>query len=259
MEKGKSNQEVIENTSHNVKDTIKMETQNLYKEGVELAQAFHSGDVKIKFHYDYQSWYTRALKIVEVLAKDRYSEFRSYYEIDPKRKKLGYGTYVIQDFFKGVIPSELTHPDFDTKAQVIKGFLNQLTILNSLIYRIDSALNNIEEGIYIELQDAELNTAKGLLKVNLRAAGALAGVVIETYLQKVAKQHAVSIAKKNPTISDLNDPLKNAGVIDTPTWRKISYLADIRNLCAHKKDVDPSKEQTDEIIEGANWLIKNVY
>jgi len=98
-----------------------------------------------------------------------------------------------------------------------------------------------------------------LAKVSARAAGALVGVVIEGHLQKVATAHGVKLAKKNPTIADLNDSLKSAGVIDTPIWRKISYLADLRNLCSHKKDVNPTVEQVAELIQGADWLTKNVF
>jgi hypothetical protein len=56
----------------------------------------------------------------------------------------------------------------------------------------------------------------------------------------------------------LNDRLKSASVIDTPTWRKISFLADLRNLCSHKKDSEPTKQQVEELIQGAEWLTKNV-
>jgi len=70
------------------------------------------------------------------------------------------------------------------------------------------------------------------------AAGALIGVLIEGLLRKVALAHSVKRAKKNPTIADLNDPLKAASTIDTPAWRKISFLADLRNLCTHKKDAE---------------------
>jgi hypothetical protein len=98
-----------------------------------------------------------------------------------------------------------------------------------------------------------------LAKVSLRAAGALMGVLIEGHLRKVAVNHEVKILKKNPTIADLNDPLKSANVIDTATWRKISYLSDLRNLCSHKKDVEVTKEQVEELIQGASWLTKNVF
>jgi hypothetical protein len=240
------------------REAIHKELNELYKEGAELAVSFQKEEEK-QFHYAYQRWYTKALKAVSSLASDRYAEFRNYYEVDPKRKSLGYGTYVIQDFVKGVAPSSYHYPNFDTREQVLKCFLNQLTILHSIQSRVDSVLANIEGELYAELQDNEISIAKQLMKVSPRSAGALVGVVIEGHLQKVAGAHEIKIAKKNPTIADLNDPLKAASVIDTAGWRKISYLADLRNLCSHKKDVDPTKEQVEELISGAEWLTKNVF
>src|SRR4030095_2910563 len=145
----------------------------------------------------------------------RLAEFKAYYEIDPKRKALGYGTYVIQDFFKNVVPNKLQHPDFDSDERTLICFFNQLTILKAIAGRVDTVLENIEGELYAELQDSELVIARQLCKVNLRAAGALVGVVIEGHLQKVADSKGVKVSKKNPTIADLNDPLKAASVIDT--------------------------------------------
>jgi hypothetical protein len=240
------------------REAIHRELTALYEEGVKLAAAFQKNK-DTQFQYDYQRWYTKALKAVASLASDRYNEFRSYYEADPKRKSLGYGTYVIQDYLKGVAPNKYNHPNFDTRAQVVTCFFNQLTILNSIEERVDSVLTSIEGELFAELQDNELDVARRLTKVSVRAAGALVGVVIEGHLQKVASSHGIKITKKNPTIADLNDPLKVAAVIDIPKWRKISYLADLRNLCSHKKGSDPTKEQVEELIEGADWLTKNVF
>lgn len=240
------------------REVIHKELKALYKEGAELAVAFQKKEDQ-QFQYDYQRWYTKALKAVASLAPDRHAEFRSYYEIDPKRKSLGYGTYVIQDYIKGVAPNRSNHPEFDTRAQVITCFFNQLTILTSIEERVDSVLANIEGELYAEIQDSEVVVARQLAKVSLRAAGALVGVLIEGHLQKVAHAHGIKLSKKNPTIADLNDPLKAASVIDTPAWRKISFLADLRNICSHKKDVEPTKEQVEELIHGAEWLTKNVF
>jgi len=239
-------------------EAIHKELSALYKEGAELAVAFQKKE-DAQFQYDYQRWYTKALEAVASLAPDRHTEFRLYYEVDPKRKSLGYGTYVIQDYLKGVAPGGYQYQNFDTRAQVLTCFFNQLTILNSIEERVDSVLGNIEGELYAELQDSEVVVARQLAKVSLRAAGALVGVVIEGHLQKVAQAHGVKLAKKNPTIADLNDPLKAASVIETPAWRKISFLADLRNLCSHKKDVEPTKEQVEELIQGAEWLTKNVF
>jgi thiamine pyrophosphokinase len=129
------------------RETIHKELDSLYKEGIDLAIEFQKKEEK-QFQYDYQRWYTKALKAVASLAADRHAEFRNYYEIDPKRKSLGYGTYVIQDYLKGVAPNSYSCPDFDTRAQVITCFFNQLTILNSIGGRVDSVLANIEGELY---------------------------------------------------------------------------------------------------------------
>jgi hypothetical protein len=240
------------------RDMIRKELASLYEEGAKLAAAFQKKEEK-NFPYAYQQWYTKALKAVAGLAGDRLAEFKEYYEINPKRKSLGYGTYVIQDYLKGVAPDAYHYPGFDTREQAVRGLMNQLTILFALVGRIDSVLADIEGELYAELQDNELAVARQLVKVSPRAAGSLMGVVIEGHLQKVAASRGVSISKKHPTISDLNEPLKAAAVIDTPTWRKISYLADLRNICSHKKDAEPTPAQVEELIQGAEWLTKNVF
>jgi hypothetical protein len=240
------------------RDVIRKELSELYNEGAKLADAFQKKEEK-QFRYDYQSWYTKALKAVASLAPDRHSEFRAYYEIDPKRKSCGYGTFVIQDYLKGIAPSRSLFPNFDTRAAVLNCFFNQITILYSITGRIDSILGNIEGELYAELQDNEIVIARRLIKVSARAAGALVGVLIEGHLKKLVSNHPVKVAKKNATIADLNEALKAAGVIETPAWRKISYLADLRNLCSHKKEVEPTKGQVEDLIQGAEWLTKNIF
>jgi hypothetical protein len=241
------------------RELIREELQHLYKDGASLAIAFQKNGDQFDFHYEYQGWYSKALKAVAYLAPDRHIEFKSYYEIDPKRKALRSGTFVIQDFMKGVFPNPRIVPEFNSRNEVSICFKNQLTILKSIEDRIDSLISNIEDELYSELQENELVVARQLSKISIRAAGALVGVVIEGHLQKVAETHGIKIAKKNPTIADLNDPLKAAGILDTAAWRKISFLADIRNLCSHKKDAEPTKEQAEELIQGAEWLTKNVF
>ena len=238
----------------NTKETISRELEALYNEGAKITQNLRDKDKEMNFHFEYQRWYTRALRVVNVLASDRYEEFKSYYEIDPKRKYINNITYVIQDYLNG------TRLDSDSKScnRVLLCFFNQLAILDSMNERVDYILSNIDGALLLRLQNAELKTAKQLMKVSIRAAGALVGVVIENHLQKLTENHDITIRKKNPTINDLSTLLKDASVFDQLTWRKVGYLADIRNICSHKKDVEPTEEQVTELIDGANWLIKNV-
>jgi hypothetical protein len=240
------------------RDDLKSELSTLVKDGTVLLAALVKGD-DADFLFPYQDWYTKSLAAVRALAPDRLEEFRRYYEPDPKRKGLGYGTYVIQDYVKGVAPLPLAYSDFDTRDQAARGFMSQISILASINSRIDSVLADIEAHLQTDVQSAELATASELVKINPRAAGALAGVILERHLQTVAGAHAVSLGRKKPTIANLNDPLKHSGAYDIATWRKISYLGDLRNLCSHNKTSEPTAAQARELIDGVNWAIKTIF
>jgi hypothetical protein len=149
---------------------------------------------------------------------------------------------------------------FEEKNIVGIRIYNQLHILEeALSSRIDSVLADVRGHLLAEIEDSELEAASTLVKVSLRAAGALAGVVLERHLQRVAVNHKALPSKKNPTIADLNNPLKDAGVYQIPTWRKIQLMADIRNLCTHQKSFEPTEDQVSEMIAGVNTIIKTVF
>jgi hypothetical protein len=168
---------------------------------------------------------------------------------------------VIQDYIKvrGTRNDTNGIPLWDTNKITFVRLTNQFQIIKSLETRIDTVLQDVTGHLFAELQDSELKAAIQLKKISNRAAGALAGVVLERHLQRVAVNHKITISKKNPTIADLNDPLKGANIYDVPMWRKIQYLGDLRNLCSHQKDTEPTDEQVTELIDGVNAVIKNVF
>ncbi len=242
-------------------EEIKKELKALLDKQSDLINLAQKNDDILKFGTTYQRWYSRAYKLVESLAPERLTEFASYYLIDPKRNVTHAGNYVIQDYIKGIgaRTDHFDKPLWDTNKLIMIRIMNQIQIIDSLSSRIDSVLQDVTGHLFAELQDSELKAAIQLKKINNRAAGALAGVVLERHLQRTAKNHKITIRKKSPTISDLNDPLKQAAVYDVPTWRKIQLLADIRNLCSHQKASAPTDDQIDELISGVNSVIKSVF
>lgn len=242
-------------------ESIKKELGSLLDAQSDLLKLVQDTEHTIEFGTAYQRWYSRAYKIVQSLAPERLQEFVSYYLIDPKRKITDAGNYVIQDYIKaiGARTNSYDKPFWDVNNLTAIRILNQVQIISSLSNRIDSVLQDVTGHLFAELQDSELAAANQLKKVNLRAAGSLAGVVLERHLQRVSANHNATPSKKSPTISDLNDSLKQAGVYDVPTWRKIQLLADIRNICSHQKSSEPAAEQVDELISGVNSIIKSVF
>jgi hypothetical protein len=142
----------------------------------------------------------------------------------------------------------------------IPQFQQQLAILKSVGARFESSLFDIRQLVQADLLDSELDAAKELVKNGFaRAAGAVTGVVLEQHLGQVCENHAIKISKKSPTISDLNQALKGANVIDVPTWRFVQHLADVRNLCDHDKKVEPTAEQVNGLVDGVMKITKTVF
>ena len=98
---------------------------------------------------------------------------------------------------------------FDDFPAMAMRFQNQLLILKSARSRFESSLFDIQQLVRADLFDSEVDIARELLKNGFsRAAGAVAGVVLEEHLKQVCSNHNVKVKKKNPHISDYNEALK---------------------------------------------------
>jgi len=214
-----------------------------------------------KFNTEYEAWYSESLALLRQLLPDRVQNFISLYEKPKNRKELQYGNYVMQDYLQGLRSTR----GWDKEVVVgtsaaIPQFEQQLAILKAAQGRFDSSLFEIRQLVQADLFDSEIDSARELLKGKFyRAAGIVAGVVLEKHLLQVCSDHQVKITKKNPTISELNDLLKSSSVIDVPQWRFISMLGDIRNICGHHKGNEPTATQTEDLIAGADKVIKTVF
>jgi hypothetical protein len=113
--------------------------------------------------------------------------------------------------------------------------------------------------IRADLFDSELDACRELAMHGfLRAAGSIAGVILEKHLRQTIDNRGIVVRKTEPTINDFNDHLKKAGALDVPTWRKIQRLGDIRNLCGHSKHREPTVEEVDEIIDGTDGIVQSL-
>lgn len=214
-----------------------------------------------KFNAEYQAWYSEAKVLIKQLLPDRLADFARHYEKPKPRKDISYENYRIEDFLQGLNitrgwdKEKVVGPD-----AAIPHFRQQQAILNAVSARFGSSLFDIRQLVQADLFDSELAAAQELLKNGfLRASGAVAGVVLEKHLSQVTENHSIPIRKKHPTISDFNDLLKQADVLDTPSWRHMQRLGGIRNLCDHNKDREPTKDQVHELIAGVEKFTKTLF
>ena len=209
----------------------------------------------------YQPWYSEAKVLIKQLLPDRLSDFVRHYEKPKPRKEITNDNYTIEDYLQGLNVTRGWQKEKVVGPEAaIPRFRQQQAILKSAHERFESSLFDIRQLVQADLFDSELDAAKELAKNKFtRAAGALAGVVLERHLAQVCDNHNVKITKKSPGISDLNDALKAANAIDVPQWRFVQHLADIRNLCDHSKKMDPTIEQVDDLIVGVSKITKTLF
>lgn len=211
------------------------------------------------FKLAYQAWYSESLSLIKQLLPDRLADFVRHYEKPKVRKEISFENYRIEDALQGLRITRGYEKLVGTEG-AIPHFEQQLAILKSVRSRFESTLFDIRQLVQADLFDSELDAAAELLKQKFsRAAGAMAGVVLERHLAQVCSNHAIKVTKKNPGISDLNELLKGAGVIDVPQWRFIQHLGDIRNLCDHSKVVEPTPEQVGDLVAGVKKITKTIF
>ena len=67
------------------------------------------------------------------------------------------------------------------------------------------------------------------------------------------------IGKREDGYHDLSMIMQSIDIYDTINWRFIQHLWDIRNLCDHKKQRDPSNDEIEELINGTDKVIKTIF
>jgi hypothetical protein len=240
-------------------DRILSAIRELTLEGAKLVEEGQKPDMNLgSFAPLYESWYSKALVVVGQICPQRLPEFREAYRHE-KRKAVAFDTYAVSDFLIGLTVKYGGVPTFDkTNAFAVK-LIRQVGIVHAAEELAKSVLFDIRGTLRAELLDSDLSAAKELLRAKQsRASGMICGVILETHLRSCCEAHGVKISKKDPGIGDLNDLLRAAALYDVPMWRLIQRLADIRNLCGHRKERDPRPDEVEDLVSGTEKVIKEV-
>lgn len=205
---------------------------------------------------NYEIWYSEALYIIKIILFDRLDDFKKMYYNE--KTKNGLKNYFLQYDDNSADGNWLDNTNYCSLAKSLLD--NQLGILKSCEKRFESSLFDIKQLLQADLFDSEIKVAEELNnKGFIRAAGAIAGVVLEAHLSQVCNNHSLAIKKKDPTINDFNEFLKSNNVIEISIFRTIQFLGDLRNKCDHKKSQEPTKEEIQKLIDGVNEIIKTLF
>jgi hypothetical protein len=243
-------------------DELKAEGQKVLEIGsnlwVEEAKRLRAKDTSafalLTASHKYQEFYSKAYNIIKFSTPHQLQEFQALHNAPHKK---GVASHTVSDHFSGMGPAIWDRDQAGNTALLM--FNRQLSILKAALTILDSAVWNISTELQGALFDNELATASELAKAgHLHAAGALAGVTLERHLDSICIAHKVSLKKTKPTLADYNEALKAAGVCDVIVWRRVQGLADIRNLCVHKGEREPTKDDVNDLISGVTKIVKSL-
>ena len=218
------------------------------------------------FMEEYQSWYSDALVVVRQLLPERLDDFLDYYKGPEDRKANPYSNYRISDYVLsrevGAIMAGEDTSSYSARP-VTSLFRQQLAIVKAASQRLESSLYDLKQLVQADLFDSELEEAEAFIERGFhRAAGAIAGVVMEKHLVHVCESHALELPQR-PTIGPLNKILRENDVIGDHESRLIEYLRPMRNVCSHySTEKDNTEEEVKkcapDLVEGVKRLVKTL-
>lgn len=196
----------------------------------------------------YQHWYSSAKTILDKNQPSRTTEFEYAYSPNKIKDKDDLGV------------KQLIGQRYVTKAEqfrLIDLIDAQFDIIAAVPSHLKFSMYDVELTAYAVLVDDEIIAANHLLKNGfIRPAGALAGVILERHLKNLLRKHMPPIKyKEKDTLAALNGLCKEI-IYDLITWRKVEHLGDIRNLCDHDKEREPTKDEVAELINGVSAMLK---
>lgn len=212
------------------------------------------------FTENYQSWYSKALAVVKQILPDRVADFISYFDAPKGRREISFQNYMIRDYLQGLQITRVHNKEVVVDGgAAIPEFIQQLSIVKAARVALESKLMDLKAILQADLFDSEIEAAAALAKAGyLRAAGAICGVLLEKHLLHVCSTHKINLRKRNPTISELSQMLRDSEITTIPQWRFIQHLADIRNLCDHAKGREPTKDEIADLLSGSEKILKTI-
>ncbi len=194
------------------------------------------------FNLQYRQWYATCKSILESNKdKESLKEFIEEHNLLQKNtKKMFISQY--------------------EQLPIIDILLRQINIIKSIPNYIEGKAYNFKLSLASTLLGDELEESRHLLKNGFyRAAGAIAGVVLERHI-KINFNQSIPIIKykEKATLGYLIKIAEDKAIFENPMIQKLKYLNQIRIKCDHDKKTTPTENEIIDLIENTNKLIHNI-
>ena len=243
-------------------------------------------------HTPYQAWYTKALRVIRQLYPERSDDFQAHYRellaLQRSTPSLPWYRKALRvmhrltarrsqaakdhereghDSARPGSPETVRHtcmgmtitPNGEMIPSVRLTFLahfsQQLRILSAVRDGLEYVLADVHSTLYGDVENHVLAAVYTLSQHgHRRAAGALAGVLLEIHLAHVATKYRVAVGAKSPDITMLNAALKRGGIYDGESWRFIQRLGALREVWVDSSRHDPTVDELTTFIHGVQTV-----
>jgi len=240
------------------RDQLRFELGVLLPSGRELSTYVRSEDLDPRdVNERYQVWYTQTLRLVERVLPERRREFEGYYRSDQDSRDQPATISAILGSLSG---PRATGEKREALAGLFDPGLEQGTFLHLLGMQLAILASAVPTLLPEERRpDRELQAARALLSQgHRRAAGAVAGFVLESHLWKVAQRHDLALPESGPSsLPRLNRSLRKAGVYGSARSRQIKRLAELGDSCVRGKRKISAK-LVSELLSGVEEAVLHV-
>jgi hypothetical protein len=251
----------------------------------------------LRRHMPYQAWYTKALRVIRQLYPERSDDFRTHYRelltlqrstpsLPWYRKALG----VMHRLTVGRSQDAKDHvseghssarpgapetvwqrcmgititPEGEMIPSVRLTFLahfgQQLRILSAVRDGLEYVLADLHSALYGDVEHHVLAAIYTLSRHgHCRAAGALAGVLLELHLAHVAAKYRVAMDAKSPDLTRLNAALKRSGIYDREIWRSIQRLGALRHVWVDASRREPTLDEFTAFLHEVQTVRQRVH
>jgi hypothetical protein len=240
------------------RDQLRFELGVLLAYGRELSTQVQSDDLDPRdVNERYQVWYTQTLRLVERVLPERRREFEGYYRSDPES---GDQPATISAILGSLSGPRTSGEKREPLAGLFDPGLEQGTFLHLLGMQLAILASAVPTLLPEERRpDRELQAARALLsKGHRRAAGVVAGLVLQSHLSKVAQRYDLALPKSDSSsLRRLNRSLRKAGVCGRARSRQIKRLAALSDSCVRRKK-KISRKRVSELLSGVEEMLLHV-
>lgn len=200
----------------------------------------------------------------KLIPKQFFSEYRKWYSLSKGILEVNHDNESVREFvniYNSILKEcEGNYISEGEQVRLMDIINHQLAIIESIPAYLEGRAYNLKLTIASTLMGDELKEARLLFEKGFtRAAGALAGVILERHLKLRFDDDNPRIKYgEKATLGTLIHKAEEANLYETSTIQKLQYLNTVRISCDHDKKNEPKENEVKDLIDQTDRFIHSM-